>query len=67
MILSLYSSPPPFRLQTVNPAMSTIFGFTKEEFLEMNVSQLCPSPHAELHDEYLEKYLRTGESDVIGT
>mgnify|MGYP002476668760 CR=1 FL=1 len=52
---------------TVNPAMSTIFGFTKEEFLEMNVSQLCPSPHAELHDEYLEKYLRTGESDVIGT
>lgn len=31
-----------------------------------NVSLLVPSPHRERHDQYIDKYLKTGKSGIIG-
>ncbi|WP_182870065.1 two-component system sensor histidine kinase NtrB [Rhodopirellula sp. JC639] len=53
-------------IQTVNPATSTLFGFSKEEMLGKNVNMLMPSPFREQHDGYLSNYLKTGEAKIIG-
>ncbi|QEF98820.1 Sensor protein FixL [Stieleria maiorica] len=53
-------------IQTVNPATSTLFGFSKEEMLGQNVNMLMPSPFREQHDGYLSNYLKTGEAKIIG-
>ena len=50
-----------------NLAAETIFGYTAEEVLGQNVSILMPSRHAETHDDYIGKYLRSGASKIIGT
>lgn len=53
-------------METVNPATSRIFGYTKEELLGRNVAMLMPSPYREQHDSYLGNYLRTGVKRIIG-
>lgn len=42
------------------------FGYSAAEVIGRNVSVLMPSPHRERHDEYLARYLSTGEARVIG-
>lgn len=49
-----------------NSACEKIFGYSREEAVGNNVSMLMPSPNREQHDEYLERYLETGESVIIG-
>lgn len=44
-----------------------MFGYTKEELLNKNVSMLMPSPYKQQHNEYLERYQRTRRAKVIGT
>src|SRR5690606_33788669 len=39
---------------------------TAEEVIGANVSMLMPSPHAERHDAYIQRYLSTGEARIIG-
>jgi diguanylate cyclase (GGDEF)-like protein/PAS domain S-box-containing protein len=53
-------------IQTFNPASEKIFGYSAGEILGKNISQLMPEPDSSQHDEYLEKYLRTGITNVIG-
>jgi PAS domain S-box-containing protein len=50
-----------------NPAAERLFGYSKEEVLDQNVSMLMPSPDHELHDSYIAKYLETGVPSIIGT
>lgn len=47
-------------------AAERMFGFSERELLGENISTLMPSPDRELHDGYLERYLRTGERRIIG-
>lgn len=53
-------------VHSVNPATERMFGYTAAEIVGNNVSMLMPSPYHEEHDEYLGRYLRTGEKHIIG-
>lgn len=42
------------------------FGYSSEEAVGQNVSMLMPSPYREQHDNYMTRYLNTGEKRIIG-
>lgn len=52
-------------IRSFNRAAQRMFGYSEEEIIGKNVSLLMPSPHRENHDEYLSRYLQTGQSNVI--
>jgi len=53
-------------IQYMNPASQQLFGYSSDEALGQNVRLLMPSPHRQKHDEYLARYMRTGEARIIG-
>ena len=53
-------------VQSVNAAVEDMFGYTAEELIGHNVNTMMPSPYREEHDRYLERYLQTGEAQIIG-
>jgi PAS domain S-box-containing protein len=54
-------------IQMVNKAATTQFGWTQDEFIGNNISMIVGREHADKHDAYMERYLRTGETRVMGT
>lgn len=53
-------------IQSFSPAAERMFGFKAAEVIGENVSLLMPSPHAEKHDGFLQRYLETGQKHIIG-
>lgn len=53
-------------IESVSATAERLFGYTTDEIVGKNVSLLMPSPHRELHDSYLDRYLTTGERHIIG-
>lgn len=53
-------------IQSVNTAVTTLFGYRAEELLGRNVSMLMPEPHRSAHDGYLSRYVHGGVPTVIG-
>jgi two-component system, LuxR family, sensor kinase FixL len=48
-------------------AAQRMFGYGEAEVLGKNVSMLMPAPDYEQHDEYIARYLKTGERRIMGT
>ena len=53
-------------VQTCNPAVERIFGWTSDEVVGRNVKMLMPAPDHERHDGYLSSYLGGGAAKIIG-
>ena len=53
-------------VQTFNPAAETIFGYTASEVIGKNVKAIVPEPYRNAHDGYIQRYLETGENEIIG-
>ena len=53
-------------IEEFNPASKTIFGYSQAEVLGKNVSLLMPEPYCSHHERFLQNYLLTGQSKVIG-
>ena len=53
-------------IEMLNPAAARMFGYEMSELQGRNVSMLMPDMHARQHDQYLQRYLETGEKRIIG-
>ena len=53
-------------ITTFNRAAEELFGYGASEIIGQNVSVLAPSPHREEHDDHIQRYLRTGQTRIIG-
>ena len=53
-------------IESVNAATERIFGYAGDELVGNNITMLMPSPYREKHDEYITRYIRTGEPRIIG-
>lgn len=53
-------------VQRFNPAAENIFGRPAKDVLGKNVSMLMPDPFRAQHDDYIARYLATGEARIIG-
>ncbi len=53
-------------IETANTSTSRMFGYSAEELVGQNVKDLMPDPFRSGHDDYLSRYLTTGERKIIG-
>lgn len=53
-------------IQDINPALTKIFGYRREEMLGNNISVLMPETLAAQHKNAIRNYLETGVSKIIG-
>lgn len=53
-------------IQSFSSAAERLFDHSAADIIGKNVSMLMPSPYREAHDEYLVRYLKTGERRIIG-
>ncbi|ODP38892.1 PAS domain-containing sensor histidine kinase [Sphingomonas turrisvirgatae] len=53
-------------IRDFSPAATRMFGWDADEVNGRNVSVLMPDPYRSAHDDYLQRYYRTGERRIIG-
>ncbi|ABV86759.1 PAS domain S-box protein [Shewanella pealeana] len=53
-------------IEEVNPAVSRLFGYSPSELIGRNVSLLMPSNERNMHDEYIQHYLKSADDKTVG-
>lgn len=53
-------------IESVNPATERIFQYKAREMIGNNIKMLMPPQWAEEHDNYIQRYLKTGKAQIIG-
>jgi PAS domain S-box-containing protein len=53
-------------IESVNHEAERLFGYAHQELIGQNVKILMTTPDAERHDDYLARYLQTGNAKIIG-
>lgn len=53
-------------MEDVNPAAARLFGYEREELIHQNISMLMPEPDSSHHNQYINRYLETGQRRIIG-
>ena len=53
-------------MRSFNRAAEGLFGYTRQEAVGQPISLLMPEPHRSRHQQYIERYLATGEAHIIG-
>lgn len=53
-------------IESLNRAAEHMFDYPAGAVVGKNVKMLIPAPHAAEHDDYLARYIRTGQARVIG-
>lgn len=54
------------RIESANPAIERIFGYSATELFGDNISILMPEPMRSAHDSYLQRYVNSGERrDIV--
>ena len=51
----------------VSRSVGDVFGYAPEELVGQKIQVLMPEPHRSHHDEYLARYLATGETWILNT
>lgn len=54
------------KILSFSAAAEKLFGYVEAELLGANVSILMPPPDKEQHDDYIRRYLETGQKRIIG-
>jgi PAS domain S-box-containing protein len=53
-------------IKSYNPGAERVFGYTAEEAIGQNLLILMPENHSKNHNEYIERYLETGDAHIMG-
>ena len=53
-------------VESFNHAAASIFGYEPEEVISNNISMLMPSPQRQKHDGYLQRFIASQASNVMG-
>jgi two-component system sensor kinase FixL len=54
------------KVESINPSACKLFGYEQEEVIGNNIAMLMPPPDRQQHDEYINRYQRTGQAHIIG-
>ena len=53
-------------IESISATAERLFGYEAREVTGRNIKMLMPAPYREQHDDYLTRYVKTGEKHIIG-